>query len=305
MNYYKLYGKIIGSDLEFSELVPAKEVPVENLDVRIFKREMPEDMWDKNNHWEFGETSSWLSNFTLFMQVENGNMIQYAPKGDVELPSLKTFLLGFGLSMLHLQRGEMMFHCSVLSKGNHAILVAGESGSGKSTTTRNLLARGYDFMADDASVVRINEQGDVVVEAGFPYQKLTRMEALNHGYRLDELIYISEMKDKYYVPYEKEFSLEPKTVKALFVLGLHRDPLEELVAFDELSGMDKYYACVWNLFLRHLLEESKYSAEIGKHCLKIASKISIYVIRRPHEGDTINEIVNLVEEYSCQQFGEL
>jgi len=51
--------------------------------------------------------------------------------------------------------GVLAWHCAALERGGAAALLPGVSGSGKSTTTLNLLTCGFRFMADDAAFLRV------------------------------------------------------------------------------------------------------------------------------------------------------
>jgi hypothetical protein len=53
----------------------------------------------------------------------------------------------------------LVWHGAAVMKGGHAVLLSGVSGSGKSTTTLNLLRLGYQFVADDVVLLRSGSGG--------------------------------------------------------------------------------------------------------------------------------------------------
>ena len=53
------------------------------------------------------------------------------------------------------RHGVLVWHCAAVERGGRAVLLPGVSGSGKSTTTLNLLASGYRFLADDTAFLRV------------------------------------------------------------------------------------------------------------------------------------------------------
>jgi hypothetical protein len=55
--------------------------------------------------------------------------------------------------------GVLVWHSAAVEKGGMAVLIPGASGSGKSTTTLNLLQSGYSFLADDVALIRSNGRG--------------------------------------------------------------------------------------------------------------------------------------------------
>jgi len=47
------------------------------------------------------------------------------------------------------ERGRYALHASAVARGGRALLMAGESGSGKSSTALSLIHTGWDWLADD------------------------------------------------------------------------------------------------------------------------------------------------------------
>jgi len=293
--FYMIYGKRILSDLFFPQLVEIPSLTEEEADIVIRAGIIGEEIkaLEGKQYWEFGETFSWLYNNTCWFTVENGRAITYELReGGTEM-RLCNYLLGFGLAMLHLQRGEMAIHCSALVKNEKAILVAGASGSGKSTTTAELLERGFSLMADDVAVVKV-EDDKVICYPAFPYQKLCRDVVEYGGYDMDKLIYINEQKDKFLVPYEGEFSLEGKELHGIFILGMLRPDAE--LYMEEITGINKLRACANNLFLSRFMNGEQYSSFIGSRCLEIASKVKMFLIGRPDGVDTLQARVDYILE---------
>lgn len=290
MYYYKLYGVLIASDLFFPQLVISEDTT--RYDVMIEKTELSEELQNllSEKKYEFGREYSWLSNTTCQIQAYDGNRITYALTGQGHPEWLQTYILGYGMSMLALQRDMLPIHCSVVADERGAVLIAGESGAGKSTATTAFLKDGYTLMADDMAWA----DGEMVYPA-FPYQKLCRDVVEREGYDMDELIYIDEQKDKFLARYRGEFSTEGRPMKG-FIL-LHLTP-EEKVVTRELTGLDRLHVYVGNLFLRKLMtREQKYAPYIGKIGLEMAAKVPLLCIGRPVEGNTAEEVVQAAFEW--------
>lgn len=304
MFYYTIYGKKIYSDLQFLQLIAIPEITLEEADIVISSGTISDEIkvLEEKQKWSFGAECSWLINRTCWFTVENGRQITYELKAGAREDYLKTYLLGYGMAMVHLQRGEMAIHCSALSKDGKAVLVAGESGSGKSTTTTALLERGFSLMADDMAIVSVNGEGKAICYPAFPYQKLCRDVAEERNYNFDDLIYIDEDKDKYLVPFEGGFDVNGKEVCAMFYLTKMNGNTE--LYTEEIVGINKFHVCANNLFLRNLLREEKYSPGIGSKCLEIASKVDMFLLGRPEECDTVQErtsyIIETVEALICK-----
>lgn len=288
MYYYKLYGQIIESDVSFRQLVPSDD---HNASITIHSGTIPDDIKNKENTCEFGGSHSWLSNRTCYLVIKNGNEIIYELKPGKSHAYMLAFILGYGIAMLHMQRGEISIHCSALSINDKAILVAGKSGSGKSTVTTALLAKGCKLMADDMAVVEASDSA-AIAYPGFPYQKLCRDAALTNGYDLNQLIYIDEDKDKYLIPFEDDFSTSGKEIAAMFIL-LGEVNSEEVVT-QQIKGVAKIPALADNLFLKALMKEERFKGICGQNCVKAADKFPIYAIGRPAGVNTVDSISNYI-----------
>ena len=283
MYYYKIYGMKIETDLEFPQLVVAEDG--EAVDVQILRADFSEEVRRKaeDKFYEMGSGYSYFSNTTCQMQIYDGKKLTYALTGDGWPQYLQTYILGYGLSFLALQRGMLPIHCSALADDKGAVLIAGESGSGKSTITASFLKNGYRLMADDMALV----DGENVYPA-FPYQKLCRNVALAEGYQLEELIYINEDKDKFLAPYRGEFPTNGEKIKGFILLRVVNG---EQVVDAEIAGLGRFEVFAGNLFVRHLIGKEKYTPLIGQKCLEMASKVPVYAIGRPNGMDTTEEVV--------------
>lgn len=299
MERYRVYGMAVITDLEFPQLV--KERSQDSLEqeatipeIEIMAGEIPQSVRERTDvKCEFGKTFSWLTNRTLWIVVENGRKITYQRKKGGSLQDLRTYLLGWGMSMLALQRGILAIHCSAVANEEGAVLICGESGAGKSTLTAAFLENGYRLMADDMAFVECSPGEKAMVSPAFPYQKLCRDAALSKGFSLEELIYIDEEKDKFLVPYQGSFSLAPVPVKGMLVLGLVTGA--EVVA-TRVTGIDSFHMVVNNLFLRKLLGAKRYEPWLGQQCLNMASVVPVAFLGRPHGLDTMEEILLQAKE---------
>lgn len=67
--------------------------------------------------------------------------------------------------LLMRRRGRLVLHANVVGKDGHAVVLAGRSGAGKTTLTRALLHRGFEFLSDDLAVLDVGDDR-VAVEPG-------------------------------------------------------------------------------------------------------------------------------------------
>lgn len=294
MFYYTLYGTKLISDVAFPQLVKVSSFDPDAVPhITIKEGKLPAKyLFDRNCYSDFLQNESYLSNSFCYLYVENGNSITYQRKNNASDAVLNPYILGWGIAMLFHQRGMLAIHCSCVANEKGAMLISGYSGSGKSTTTAYLLENGYRLMADDIAMLDISDKNHIMAYPAFPYQKLCRDAAERHKLSLDDMIYIDETKDKFLVPYEGSFSLEPERVRSIVVLSARNT---SQVLSEELSGIEKWYACLDALFLGPLLGDRVHSAEYGKPCLDLASACPVYKITRPYASDTRKEIFNVIQ----------
>ncbi len=285
---YQAFGLKLETDLEFRQLIVRENGLA--ADVTVTSGLIPEEILKKeaDKRYEFGETMSWLSNKTCRLLVENGEKITYSLKEGGRPEGLKSYIMGWGMSMLAMQRGILAIHCSAVADERGAILICGESGAGKSTLTTAFLERGYRMMADDMAFVETKPGEKPFASPAFPYQKLCRDVAVAKGYHLEELIYIDEDKDKFLVPYRGKFELCATPVRGMLILGVV-DGSE--VVEREINGVNRFQMVANNLFLRHLLGVRKYEPRNGQLCLNMAATVQMKYIGRPIGINTTDIIV--------------
>ena len=277
----------------------------EELQVIIRKMSETEQRRFSEEHGEgvcisrIGTEESSLSNSTLQMSVLRGKEIRYRCRDGADPGHLRTYLLGFGMAMLTLQRGMLPFHCSALkTPEGGAVLIAGESGAGKSTLTANLLRQGYGFLADDMAVVDsasvYGGKANPVVFPAFPYLKLCRDAVLRQGLSPEKLRKVEETKakkDKFLVPYTGEFRTEGVPVKLFVLLGKNT---EKNVRVEKITGLNSMLVYKENLFLRHLWKKRRPEAaveqEVWQRCLEMAEKVPVYYVERATAGDSTAEV---------------
>ncbi len=292
MYYYYNFGLHIESDLQFPQFT--EETHISNADISITEGPIPDDIMEKSNtlYYEFGDEISWLVNSTTWLVVSHGKNITYKTKPQFNASYLRTYITGYGISMLCMQRKLPAVHCSAIKSANGAILIAGESGAGKSTISARLLSKGLKLMADDLTILAYDQSNTAIAYPSFPYQKLCREAALAAGHDLSRLIYIDEHKDKFLVPYSDDISTEPVQIKAFVMLTVHHGdtPLQ----ISEVSGINKLNMIYGNLFLRRLHVGKNISPLFVKTCLEIAGCLPMYIVSRPSVGNTVKEITDYI-----------
>lgn len=295
---YRIYGMRLIADREISHLLTdekAKELDAAEgilsceLPTIYIKKGVPEKIREyESGVWNIGERESYLANKTCWLYVCNGEEIFYELRPDGLDKNLNSYLLGFGMAFLALQKGYLPVHSSGLYKDGKAILISGDSGAGKSTLTASYIEEGYNLMADDITYVLPDEAGNPYAYPAFPYQKLCRNEVEKRHSDDDGLIYINEEKDKFLVPWRGEYSANPKPLTTIIFL-MAADTSE--LKIEEITGIAKMSVLSKCLFMRKIIGGLVYQQEIGSKLMWLASKVRVIGVVRPNGKNTIEEIV--------------
>ncbi len=297
MNHYRLYGMHFTSDFTFLQLAPLESGETgEPVLFTIEEGVVPEEYkFERNCYSNIDTEISFLANRTCYLLVEKGKRITYERKAGADNHNLNAYLLGWGVAMLAFQRGMPAIHCSCVANEQGALLICGGSGSGKSTVTTGLLQNGYGLVADDMVLVDTNANGKSYALPAFPYQKLCRDAAEESGISLEEMVYIDERKDKFLVPYQGEFPDGPVPIHAMIILGWSE---AAGIVVNEIEGVDKMHACINALFLKALFREQLYCVENGTACLRLASGIPIYSVKRSRQQDKVEKVLEAIKNLS-------
>lgn len=296
MYRYRIYGVIVESEFELKLLAPACENNSSQDVITIAERDVKEEVLSclkaadaLKKHYEISLEKSVMENIGGYYLIQNSQILVKLKEG-YTYETISAWILGFCLSMALLQKGILTIHCSAIATDSGAVLISGTPGAGKSSLAGKLLEHGYKLMADDVAAVSFTEDTCMVYPA-FPFQKLCSNEVEKKALDKNKLIYINEDKDKYLVPVIDIFETTPQQLKAFFYIV--KAPVEELL-FKKLSGFDCFMSVKDNLFLHRLKGKWENTPEVINQCMKIASEGDVYLILRPDNKDTLNEICKKV-----------
>lgn len=135
------------------------------------------------------------------------------------LEDLAAYLYGPVLGFLLRSRGRLALHASCVRIGDSAVLLAGDSGSGKSTTAAALAARGLPVLSDDLTALSTDAGGRILGWPAFDHLRLWAQAAevvLGPGESLER---ITPTWDKLRFPLAgSAFDGTPRPVAAILVL---------------------------------------------------------------------------------------
>lgn len=287
---YKAFGLNFISDFEIPELVPGNgENDVEILYGKIEEMDgqFSDDMIFKADPSEISFQVKDIGG----CRVINGKTAIIMPKDNFKHSVLRLFILTSIMGCILIQRKMIPIHGSCVMIGDSSIIIAGRSNAGKSTLTSYFLNKGYRFLSDDISVVKIDDLGDMFVQPGYPYRKLHGDSAEHHSINTDGLEKIDYEENKFLVPAHEYFVDEPKRLSALFEIT----PMNGCdVEIKKVKGLSKLNVLMENLYRGTLASLFKTRAFYFEQIGTIASKLDIFRVIRPENQFTCEKQAELI-----------
>jgi len=109
------------------------------------------------------EDQVWYEDERTRMLVRGTDEIWLEPRPGHERAEVGHYAYGFAAALLLLHAGRFAMHAStVRTASGHTVVIAGDSGAGKSTTCMAVAARGGSVLVDDVSPLRPTGAGVVV-----------------------------------------------------------------------------------------------------------------------------------------------
>lgn len=170
--HYSVFGINIQSEIEIPGLRPAQTT---NSEVEIHYGPTPDHLSEIISSGVLFESSK--DEFLLKLPrvgsyyVKDGDQITIDPKPGTSKDEIRLFLLGSVFGALLFQRGITPIHGSAVKIHDKALMIIGNSASGKSTLAASLALSGYPLISDDLSAISY-KSGKCVILPGIPVMKL-------------------------------------------------------------------------------------------------------------------------------------
>jgi hypothetical protein len=291
---YSAYGLGIHSALPLPELVPCEAG--EDAVVRLGKVDRLPSSLDERGYgfWATAQEACHFLAHTGAFLARAGREIIVDPASGVEERALRLVILGPALGLLLHQRGRLVLHASAVEVGGTAVAFMGASGWGKSTSAALMHSRGHGMVADDITVIDLDQDCPTVFP-GFPQLKLWPEAVMSLGETPETLPRLHPLFEKRARRITREFSQSPLPLRCIYVLAggtdLAIEPLQPQEALREL--------------IRHWYG-SRYGVELVRpiglsplflQCASLANRATVYRLTRPYSLETLPDIARLLEEH--------
>lgn len=288
LHWYTAYGLTFESDIALPELT---EAAPGSRDVRIVLRDVKESIdnptvtrpiWTATDD-EWLQTVLKVGRF----HVTGGSLIAIEQWGSDR--DIRAYLFGSTIGALLHQRRLLTLHASSFLVDGKAVLVAGNSGVGKSTTLAAVIERGFTMVTDDKTVVLL-EEDRVVTIPGHPTVRLWEDAIESAGGSTDGLARLLD-NGKKYLWRAPEIHDATLPVGALFVM---RKGNVEAVTVERVEGHPAFKAILAATYRRSMVTGMGVGGAHFAIAACMADVVPVFLIVRPTEGQTVTDVVDAV-----------
>ena len=284
---YKAFGLNIVSEFEIPELIKSTGIS----DVEIVLGKVPKQLEQVTKRGVKYQATK--DQFLLEVDHIAKFYVQKGKEITVELlkknpdREVRLFLLGSAFGALFIQRGLLPIHGSAIKFGNSSCIFSGLSGVGKSSIAATLVEKGFQFLADDISVVN----QDLNVVPGFPNMKIWDDVLQKLDIKSGKLSEVRPEIKKYDVRKEQAFYQEQIPVDKIFILQTKNTTGFE---YEELTGLSKFNAIKNNTYRYKFVGGLEKQLDHFQILNKLLPKIKVYRISRAQSPILLNELANFI-----------
>lgn len=225
-------------------------------------------------------------------------LLEYEALIDTESNLFHQWLLCLGITLVMIRRKIPVLHgASMLVPGtDKAIIISGDSGAGKSTISNALLGRGLLFISDD-SIGLDRTDGKVVITGSYPQRRICADVAEQEDVSGAEF-YEEGFKQKWLFDMnESYYGGTPHSFDKLFILTVGDS---SRVTVREVTGIEKLKTITECLYKYTYYRAQGMPKEMLDLMLAAIGQAKFYVVERPSEGNTVDEITELIYRMSVE-----
>lgn len=291
MYFYRAYGLTLQSELALPAFIPA-DLADTTVDIAIRRGKVPRKLETVTKEGVLYQLNP--QQFLLHVEnvasylAENGTTI-IVDAFSTDESEVRLFLLGSVLGLLLHQRALFPLHASAIGTAKGAVLFAGISGVGKSTTAAALHQRGYPLLADDISV--LDFQTTIHVPMGICRVKLWQDMTLALHHAPESAQRVRPNIDKYEIPLEQA-ELAPVPLHTIYILV----PIKQAeITFEMLSGLEKLTVLQQHTYRQQMLIAPDYLRRQVNLFANYLDQIRLVRVKRPQYPVLLEDLLNRLE----------
>ncbi len=289
--HYRLYGLALAVDRPLPLLEPT-ETDAADVTVQFAAVEPPHAtaVFQDQNFTIFADGTGMFTHpaASARMLMTLGRRISIDAAESVAEIDLLNMIIGPGMTMLFHQRGATPLHAAVVCLDGRAVALAGDSGSGKSSVSRALVARRHRLLSDDLALV---DPETLLVQPGLASSKLTPSSAsilgLSSPYRAAD--------SKSFVPVSTAFAVGPARLAAIIILSARRPSIS-------VAGARRLRVTEAPAYLDRLIARRAIAAALGRDresfawAIAMARQVPVFMLPNPHAASHLDRTCAIIED---------
>jgi len=179
-----------------------------------------------------------------------------------DIDFLATYVRGPVMGFILRRRGVTALHASAVNLDGRAIVLCGESQSGKSTLAAALALKGTPVLCEDVTAVKVSGPG-YGVEPGYAQVGLWPDAVEKLFGRVDALPRLTSSWEKCFLPLDGDrasFETEERPLGVVYLLARRTDS-EDAPRIEQVSSRDALLGLVQNTYMNWLLDRKQRAAE--------------------------------------------
>ena len=221
--------------------------------------------------------------------VEFGKSVTIDTVPEVETETVERFFRMTPLAALLCQRGVLPLHAACAANGSGSVILAGDSGVGKTTLLTALVARGWKILADDLTALDVGPSGNVTVCPVFPEVALWP-DALRIMTGCIESL-PRACGNRHVLSLSDHFCSDPQPVTSIFHLCAHSGAGIDVA---QLFGSSAFQAIGMISYNSHIAD-SLFDRSCFMRCAAaLSNSTPLYRLRRPRGQWSVDELADLV-----------
>ena len=291
---YTVFGKIVSCPFPFPEFRRADGCMDADLFIRKGSLTLPSSGFIERRisrhpcHVLYRvDTETYYSEWDegLFL-IRNGSEIIIDPDPTANEPAIRSIVIGLFGELLR-QQGYLVVHSSSVRIGDTAVLFAGGSEVGKSTTLAAFIRRGYQMIADDISAIRF-EDDRLKVMPSYPSIRLD--PAIVNSLDVPLLALSDQPSDGSRLFHRASLADDPVEISKLFILEWGNTEITSL------EPREQFDAVITNSYFGLETGDNGLADSYFGRCATLVDHVPVRVLRRERDLSSIDESLDLIEE---------
>jgi hypothetical protein len=224
--------------------------------------------------------------------IENGNSIVAEFPGSITDATLHTWLFSTPVAWLCHQRKLTPLHACVVQVGKRAVALAANSGGGKSTTARALIARGHSLLTDDQAVI---DPITLDVQPGYPSIKLWSKTAEHAGDAMLLGMRVGDKVDKFHIPLLSAFCHQGAPLG--LVVALTHSKNADQPRFEQATPIEAAALLQQFIFRADASRQLDGGQRNFHWTLALSSKVPVVKLIRPDDLSVLDQTCLAIEQF--------